>query len=520
MRIWNRIRFWSTRPRLDRELADEMRAHQEMLQEQFVREGMSTKEARFAVRRRFGTGASSTEESRDEWGFQWLDSLIRDVKFAIRIVRKQPLLTVAAVFTVGLGVGANTAIVSVLQTALLNPLGLRDAAKVMVATVRFDKLQMRQAPDSGVEFRELKAMTDAFSAVAAVEGRAWTSEINGEPSRLLGRAATPDFFRVFGVQPLAGRFFGTTDRESVVLSRRFWQAQFGGSLSAIGRVMTLDGQPHRVIGVAPAGFRFPTDAQVWTPLVLEPKRLQERGQNMNLDVFARLKDGITPAQAAGRVNRYVAAIKSPDSGDARELAKLGYFIDLDLFSHYVAGDLRRPLWLLWGAALMVLLTGCANVAALLLSRTAGRKREMAIRLALGATRFQIVRQLLIESLLLGLLGGLCGIAVAGAGISLLTRLSIPRQGSVATRDARLSTDVVWTWLVAGERIAFRACTGNTVISREPVCRNGAWSTAEIPGCICSRRGGSGACSADRHRASVTQLVGYRANSSGLQPEQP
>jgi predicted permease len=425
MRIWNRIRCYSMRPRLDQELMNELRVHQEMLEEQFVREGMSASDARFAVRRQFGSKANSMDESRDEWGYRWLDSLIRDAKFAIRLIRKQPMLALAAVLTVGLGVGANTAIVSVLQTALLNPLGLRDAAKVMVATVRFDKLQMRQAPDSGVEFRELKAMSDAFSAVSAVEGRARMSEVNGEPSRLLGRAVTPDFFRVFGVQPLAGRFFGTADRESVVLSHRLWQAQFGGSFSAIGRVMMLDGQPHRVVGVAPAGFRFPTDALVWTPLVLEPKRLQQRGENMNLDVFARLKDGMTQMRAAARVNRYVAAIKSPATGDGGELTKLGYFIDLDSFSHYVSGDLRRPLWLLWGAALVVLLTGCANVAALLLSRTASRKREVAIRLALGATRFQIVRQLLIESLLLGFLGGLCGIAVAGAGISLLTQLSIP-----------------------------------------------------------------------------------------------
>ncbi len=365
------------------------------------------------------------EQSREKRTFPWIDSLLRDFRFATRLVRRYRLFTAAAVAIVALAVGANTAIVSVLETVLLNPLGLRQAGQVMVATVRLDKLQMHGASTSGVEVRELQSMTDAFSAVAAIEGRAWTSEVNGEPVRLLGRAVTPEFFQVFREQPLAGRFFAPEDQHGVVLSYRFWKAQFGGDLSVIGRPILLDGQPHRVIGVAGAGFQYPANAQLWTPLVLAPDRLRRRGYNMNLAVFARLRDDVTPAQAADRVKRYVAALKSADSGEAHELAKLGYFIDLGSFAHYVAGDFRRPLWLLWAAALLVLLTGCANIAALLLSRTAGRRREMAVRLSLGATGFQIVRQLLVEALLLAALGGACGIAVAQIGVSALTGLTIP-----------------------------------------------------------------------------------------------
>lgn len=439
MRLWNRIRFFSARERLDRELADEILAHREMLEERYTREGMTPREAREAAARQFGSDLSSREQSREEWGFGWLDAVLRDCGFAVRLIRHRPMLTLAAVLTVGLGVGANTAVVSVLQTVLLNPLGLRDSGKVLVATVRLEQLQMRQTPTSGVEFRELSTMTDAFSAVAASEGRTWTILTDGGASRLAGNAVTPDFFRVFGERPRAGRFFTPEDRESVVLSHGLWKAQFGGEDTVIGRVMMLDGQPHRIVGVAPASFRFPVDAQAWTPLVLSPARLRERGNNMNLAIFARLKEGVTPAQAEDRVNRYVAALKSPVDGEAPAMAKLGYFVDLEPFAGHVAGDLRRPLWLLWAAALAVLFNGCATVAALLLSRVAGRKREMAIRLSLGATRLQILRQLLVESLLLGALGGAFGVLVAAGALSLLTRVSIPgrRLLELVTLDSQL-----------------------------------------------------------------------------------
>ena len=423
MKIWNRIRFWSARTRLDRDLAAETRAHREMLAEHFEQEGMSPEEAHFAAWRRFGSDLSSREKSREEWGFRWLDAVLRDVRFALRMIRRQPVLTLTAVLTVGLGAGANTAVFSVLETVLLNPLGMRDANRVMAATVRLDKLHMTQAPTSGVEFLELKSMTDAFSEVAATEGREWTAAVNGEPARLVGGAVTPGFFRVFGQRPFAGRFFAAEDRESVVLSYRFWRARCGGDLTVLGHAIVLDGKPHRIVGIAQGSFQFPATAEAWTPLVISPERMapQNRGNNMTLGVFVRLRDRVTSVQAIDRVNRYVASLQGADE------AKLGYHIDLEPFARYVAGDLRRPLWILWTAALVLLLAGCANVAALLLSRAAGRKREMAIRLSLGASRFQIVRQLLIESFLLGALGGAFGVLIAGWSMSLLVRVSIPQR---------------------------------------------------------------------------------------------
>src|SRR5439155_2777843 len=197
---------------------------------------------------------------------------MHDLRFAWPLIRRQPLLTAAAALTVAVGVGANTAIVSVVKTVLLNPLGLRHSARVMVARVRIDKLNMRNSPASGVEFREIQSMADAFQAVAAVEGRSWTSQTGGEATRLTGSAVTPEYFTVFDERPALGRFFTGDDRESVVLSDGFWRTAFGAGSNVLGQVLMLDNKPHRIIGVASPEFRFPATAQAWTPLVLGPDR--------------------------------------------------------------------------------------------------------------------------------------------------------------------------------------------------------------------------------------------------------
>src|SRR5438067_8198090 len=244
---------------------------------------------------------------------QTVESSWRDLRFACRLLRRQPLFAAAAIVTVALGVGANTAVVSALETVLLNPLGLRQADRVMAVRTQFVTLHLFHAETSGVELREMQSLTDVFSAVAAMEGRAWTWISDDEASRLVGQAVTPDFFRVFGEYPSSGRFFTSEDKElSVVLSDRLWRTRFGADRSAVGRTMWLDKEPYRIVGVAPAGFRFPTDAQVWTPLLLEPLRLldAERGRNRSLSVFARRKDGISETQAAERVKRFVEPLMS------------------------------------------------------------------------------------------------------------------------------------------------------------------------------------------------------------------
>ncbi len=436
MRFWNRLRLRIRRGRLESELNDEIRLHREMLEEQFRGEGMSQAEASRAASQQLGNAAAAADLSRDEWAFPRWDAIWKDLKFAGRLMLRSPLLTGAAALTVAFGVGANTTILSVLETVLLNPLGMQHTDRVTVERVHIEKLHMKNAPASAMVFRDIQGLRDVFDIAAASEARSWTYEEGGQATRLVGQAVTPEFFAVFGESPALGRFLRPEDRTAVVLSHEMWQERFGADESVIGRAITLDSRPYRIVGVAGAHFRFPSDAKAWIPLILTPDRFQSRGYNMTLTVLTRLRDGVTPAQAAVRVNGYVAGLIA--SGN-RDLGRTGYGIDVDSFATYVAGELRQPLWLLWAAALALLLTGSANVAGLLLTRSASRRREIAIRLSVGATRWQILRQLVLEGLLLGLAGGAAGLAMARLTMPLLTRISVPGKQllSLVTFNERL-----------------------------------------------------------------------------------
>jgi len=429
MKVWNRLLLRARKGRMESELTDEIRLHRELLEEEFVREGMSRKEAAQAATRQFGNAGMSTDWSREEWSFPRFDAVWKDIGFALRVMWRQPLVTAAAVLTVAFGVGANTAVMSVLETVLLNPLGMAGTANVVVSRVHLDKLKMPHAPESGTEFQEIHDMRDTFSAVAAVEGRAWTYSAGGQVTRLVGRAVTPEFFDVFGVAPALGRFLNADDRNSLVLSHEMWQSRFAGDAGVLGRTVMLDDAPYHIVGVAPRTFRFPPDASAWSSLNLGPDRFTGRGNNMNLLVLARLRAGVSFVQAKGRVDRYVDGLKA--APDGKDLRDIGFGYELDPFAVYLAGDLREPLWLLSVAAVVVLLTGCANVAGLLLTRSASRRKEIAIRFAMGATRWQIVRQLLLESLLLGVFGGLAGLGLAQAAVLFVTRVAIPGQQVLA-----------------------------------------------------------------------------------------
>jgi len=437
MRLWNRLRLRARRGRGETELTDEIRLHREMLEEEFVREGMSRAEAAREAARQFGNASAAADESRDEWSFPRFDAMWKDLVFALRLMWRQPLVTAAAVLTVAFGVGANTAVLSVLETVLLNPLGMAHTADVTVARTHVAKIKMWHAPASVPDFLDVHAMRDAFSAVAAIENREWTYETDGQVTRLIGRAVTPEFFQVFGVSPVLGRFFHDDDRNSLVLSYAMWQTQFGGDPGVLGRTLVLDATPHQVVGVAPRNFRFPPDSAAWSPLIFRPELLKNRGYNMDLLVVARLRAGVALQQAQSRVARLNAALR--EGPDGKDIKDSGYGLDLDPFAQYLAGELEGPLWLLSAAALVVLLTGCANVAGLLLTRSASRRREIAIRLAVGATRWQIVRQLLLESLLLGAFGGLAGLGLAKVAVLSVTRMPIPGKDvlALAALDGRM-----------------------------------------------------------------------------------
>lgn len=370
-----------------------------------------------------------------------MTGIARDFEFACRLAVRRPLLTLTSALTLALGVGANTTIVSAIRTVLLNPLGMRDTEPVMVARVRLDKLNMPDAAASGVEYREVREMTDVFGPVAAAEGRTWTSQLGGESHRLLGQAVTNEYFAVFAEVPAQGRFLSPEDREAVVLSHGLWRTQFGADPGAVGRTLRLDGKPHRIVGVARETMKFPVQAQLWIPLELSSKRLQQRGMNMNLTVLARRRPGVSEEQAVQRVKRYVSQLLGRDTAEAKELAGLGYGIGLRPFGRFVAGDLRQPLLLLGVASLVLVLAGCANIGLILLARTGARAKEIAVRSALGASTGNILRQLLIESFLLALLGGAAGLGLASFGKKAITGLALPGAESLKLVNLDLSVMV-------------------------------------------------------------------------------
>ncbi|HEX4230834.1 MAG TPA: ABC transporter permease [Bryobacteraceae bacterium] len=352
-----------------------------------------------------------------------MDTILRDLRFTWRLARRQLWTTAAVIASVAIGVGANTAVTSVLDTVLLNPLGIRNADRIVAATVHINKLKMEGAETSGAEFRDLEGMPDDFPAITATEHRDWTLAA-GQPSRVVGLAVTPEFFNVFEQRPSLGRYLDGSDPNEIFLSYSLWQSLFGGNRSALDRKLLLDGKPYRVVGVAARDFHFPPKVQAWVPLILAPGRFK-RGMNMDLSLFARLKNGVSLNQAQQRVNGAVRNLRATPEG--AELRKLDYGIDVRPLAWFIAGDLRRPLLLLWWAALILLIAACANVAGLLLARAGNRRKEMAIRISAGGNRMQILRQLLTESVVLAVLGGAAGMLVAAVGVQILEHATLPYQ---------------------------------------------------------------------------------------------
>ncbi len=408
-------------------LLEELAAHVAELEEQLTSEGYPPQDARLEARRRFGNQTALLEGSRAVWRFSALDAIARDLRFSWRLLRRQPWVMLSAIASIAIGVGANTAVTSVVDTLILNPLGLKNSERLTSATVHIKQLQMLGSETSGAELRDLELSNSVFSAVAAAEHRAW--RVSGDqPSRLIGVAVTPEFFKVFGVTLTLGHVFSGSDENSIVISDKLWQSHFARVPDVIGQKLLLDGKPYQVTGVAPPNFHFPVQAEAWTPLILLPDRYV-RGNNMDLSLVARLQDGVTVQQAQQRVDHEL--LKLRNTQDGQELNKLGYGIDVEPLSRRVAGDLRLPLIFVWLAASVLLLAACANVASLLMVRAGSRRKEIAIRISVGAGKWQLLRQLLTESIILALFGGVGGFALAALLIAALKRQQLPYQNMLA-----------------------------------------------------------------------------------------
>jgi putative ABC transport system permease protein len=398
------------------EIAD----HLKLLTVQYIRQGISPEEANQAARRQFGNTTLLREDRRALQTIAIIDAFGRDLRYACRMLRKRPAFIVAAVLTLGLVIGANGAIFSVLQAVLLRPLPFFKPGQLVLLFCK-DESAARNSI-SPVDLEDW-SRARSFQSVSALQGQSVNLTGVEEPARVIGSFVSSTFFPMLGIHPVRGRFFTKVEDQPgtarvCVVSFGLWQGQFGGDPHLVGRSLILNGELYTVVGILPESFRAPFLASdVWLPIWTYPNYVRDRRENNVLGI-ARLSDGVGLQQARAELATITKqlAIQYPDTNRSRSAVILP-------LHDTVVEDLRPILLLLAGAVACVLLIGCANVAALQLTQAFGRRQELAVRASLGAGKGRLMGQLLIESSVLGLVGGLCGLGIAAGGIRLIAAYS-------------------------------------------------------------------------------------------------
>jgi putative ABC transport system permease protein len=423
---WRKLVFLLRRKQMERELAEEMRDHLERKAAKNSMAGMSDEEAGYAARRQLGNLALQHERSRANWGFTTLDSLAQDVRYAWRGLRKSPGFTAVAILTLTLGIGASTAIFSIVNAVVLRPLPYKDSSRLMyVWTVSpyFPEYHMGQSKPN---LDDIQKQSHSFKTLAIFQSVRLTLTGSDEPVQVSAAAVSTDFLNVFAIQPALGRGFLPGDDEGkngnvVLLSHGFWQNRFSGNPHIVGQTLTLNDKLYSVAGVLPATFSFPDKTEAWIPLIVsEEDRLRRR--NWKFFAIGRLADGVAVPTAQAEMDKIAGQLSR---GFPEENTDIQLLV-MPVRDSLVNQAAKSELWTLVGAVSFLLLIGCANVSNLILSRGVQRRREIALRAALGASRGRILRQLLVESVLLALLGGLGGLLLAGAGITAFRTLA-PRD---------------------------------------------------------------------------------------------
>ena len=421
-----RLRALFLKSRMEDELQTELQFHLEREIEENIVRGMTPEEARYAATRKFGGVERVKEESRDARGVRLLEEFWIDLRYSARTLSKKPGFTITVLMTLALGIGANTAIFSIVNAVLFRPLPYLDDDRLVMMWGKFPRAGIKQLFVSVPEYLDYQNQNHSFTQVGIYGDKDFTLTGRGEAERFIGALVSANLHSLLGVKPLLGRHFLTEENEPdrshvVILSHDLWQRRFGGDAQIIGHEITLNGANCAVVGVMPPGFHFPdVETEIWQPLDITPARLNERYSRW-LASIARLKPDLTLAQAQADVDALARSMQREHPefyGDE----KSGWGIRVVTLRDELAGEVRHALPILLAVVSCVLLIACANVANLLLARAIGRQREIAVRAALGAGRGRIIRHLLSESLLLSLTGGALAVLLALWGNDQLVKL--------------------------------------------------------------------------------------------------
>jgi len=432
------MKWWPTKKR-DADLERELRSGLELEEEEQREAGIAAEEARYAALRAFGNPTLIREQTRATWSWNWLASLACDLRFSLRTLGRTPGFTLIAILVMALGIGANVALFTVVRGVLLKPLPFHDPDRLMMlyeAGVHGDDTAGSNVVSGGM-YAEWKKQNRSYSGLALMQAiRVQLSASGGQlPEKLNSALFSWDLLRTLGVQPALGRDFMQADDRlgasgTVLLSWGLWKRRFGGDPAILNQTISLDAQPYTVIGIMPAWFDFPDPStQLWTPVYPEePAETMSSFSNHMFGVVGRLKPDVSPVQGAAELSMISQRIHNAHLDDPFVFQSAS---SRPLLEH-VVGKIKRPLYVLLAATCCLLLIACLNVANLLVARAAARRKELAIRAALGGGRLRLVRERLMESLLLSAAGGALGLLLAWGALHWLTRIrpDMSRVGSI------------------------------------------------------------------------------------------
>ncbi|MBM3889712.1 MAG: ABC transporter permease, partial [Verrucomicrobia bacterium] len=434
--LWRRLRALFRRSRLDRELEEEIESHLEMEAEERRQAGMETQEARYAARRRFGNATLLKEGSREVWGWGPLERFGQDLKYALRMLRKSPGFTAVAVLSLALGIGANSAIFSLINALILRTLPVHEPGRLVLLSTLNPNGQKDLL--SVAMFEEIQRRQQVFSGLFGWQANAMANlEANGVAYAGCRDDVTGEYFATLGVKPLLGRLLTPEDAATppatvAVLDYRSWRRRFNGDPAIVGKFIRLEGKPLTIIGVTPESFGglvADVACDVTLPVGFSDA-MRRRREALWMNVAGRLKDGVSLEQARAQLEAIWPAVQAAALPEGRQASARQEFLARRLVVEsaatgisYLRQRFTRPLVVLMGVVGLILLIACVNLASLMLSRAAGRQREVTVRAALGATRWRLVRQQLAESLLLAATGAALGLLLAEWGTRFIARLT-------------------------------------------------------------------------------------------------